>query len=111
MTDKPLPGGGLAVARRLRIVEKYSGFQTGKAFALDLDILDSRWANMKSGLPLTYEVAEKIVRRYPGITFDWLWLGHPGGLPVHLQRRLTDLDRELVQKRSSLPRKPKETRG
>ena len=34
------PGGGHAVARRLRLVERYSGIRTGKAFAADLGILD-----------------------------------------------------------------------
>ena len=91
------PGGGPAVARRLQLIERYSGIRTGKAFAADLGILDSRWSNMKHGMPLTYEVAEKIVRRYPGITLDWLWLGNPGGLPVQLQRRLAELDRELTR--------------
>lgn len=106
MTKKPLPGGGPVVGRRLRLVENYSGFRTGKAFATDLGILDSRWSNMKGGLPLTYEVAEKIVRRYPGITLDWLWFGNPGGLPVQLQRRLAELDRELTRHQTA-----KENRG
>ena len=80
------------VRHRLRIVEKFSGFRTAKAFAADLGISESRWSNMKAGLPLSYEVAEKIVRRYPGLTLDWLWLGRPDGLPVHLQQRLAKLD-------------------
>jgi hypothetical protein len=93
ITEHNQPGGGPAVAKRLRLVERFSTFRTGKAFATDLGILDSRWSNMKGGMPLTYEVAEKIVRRYPGFTLDWLWLGNSGGLSVQLQQKLNDLER------------------
>ena len=70
-----------AVAARLRLLRKMSG-QTQTAFAVFLGIETNRWNNIERGLPLSKEVALLIVRKLPGITLDWLFLGAASGLSV-----------------------------
>jgi hypothetical protein len=58
------------------------------AFAARLDIEVRRWNNFERGSPLSKEVAFLIVKKFPDITLDWLWLGNPNGLTVKRQREL-----------------------
>jgi hypothetical protein len=45
----------------------------------------SRLNNVLIDQPLSRQLAEKIIHRYPGVSPDFLFLGEPGG---HLDRRL-----------------------
>lgn len=60
------------------------------AFAHSIGIEVRRWNNFERGSPLSKEVAILLVRRFPGVTMDWLFLGNEQGLPIRLQREFAE---------------------
>jgi hypothetical protein len=54
-------------------------------FAKELGVARSRINNVLIDQPLSRQLAEKIIRRYPVVSSDFLFLGESGG---HLDRRL-----------------------
>jgi hypothetical protein len=78
------------IAQRLsRLREVVSG-ENQTAFATRIGIEVKRWNNFERGLPLSKEVAFLLVKKVPGLTLDWLWLGIESGLPLKLQRELAE---------------------
>jgi len=78
-------------ARRLRALMEVLGFEgrgAQTAFAKELGVARSRMNNVLIDQPLSRQLAEKIIRRYPGVSSDFLLLGRAGGI----------LDRKLEQK-------------
>ncbi len=59
-------------------------------FAQQMGIEVKRWNNVERGLPLSKGIALTLVQKVPGLTLDWLFRGVENGLPVQLQRELTD---------------------
>lgn len=85
--------------RRLKALRHFvagsdAGAQT--RFAKQMEIEVKRWNNFERGLPLSKDVAIQLVRKIPGLTLDWLFLGIEDGLPMHLQRKLTTADKEVT---------------
>lgn len=78
-------------AQRLRALREVLGFENAAAFAAYLGISAPRLSNVENGLPLSKEIAFRIVERVPGITTDWLWFGNVGGLTVERWRQLEGL--------------------
>ena len=66
-----------------------------KQFCARLKIGISRWNQIENCRPLSKGVAFLLVRHFPGITLDWLFLGVTGGLPVNLQREIEAARAEL----------------
>lgn len=69
------------------------------AFARSIDITPPRWANFEAGMPLSREVAIKLVHKIPGLTLDWLYLGRTEGLTVQLSRQLEGIGEEATARR------------
>lgn len=84
------PDGPEAVAQRLRLLRQVVSGDSQTAFATKLGVDAKRWNNFERGLPLSKEVAFMIVRKFPNVTLDWLWLGRTDGLPVRFQRELEE---------------------
>jgi len=77
-----------ASARRLRALIEVLGFEGRGAqtrFAEEIGVDRSRLNNVLIDQPLSRTLAEKIIRRYPGVSADFLFLGQSGG---HLDREL-----------------------
>jgi hypothetical protein len=75
-------------ARQLRALMEVLGFVGRGAltrFAAEIDVARPRLNRVLIGHPLSWKLAEKIIRRYPSVSADFLFLGQPGG---HLDRRL-----------------------
>ena len=53
-------------------------------FAELLGVERGRWNNVECGAPLGKEMALRIVRKYLGVTLDWLFLGRTEGLTVEM---------------------------
>jgi hypothetical protein len=83
-----LPESDEAVSQRLKLLRTAIARQNQTQFARRLGIGISRWSMMENGGQLSKQVAFLLVRNFPGLTLDWLFLGNPGGLPVILQREL-----------------------
>jgi hypothetical protein len=76
------------IAKRLRAVRKAFGGENATRFSTEIGISVQRWNNFERGLPLSKEVAITLVRRFPGLTLDWLYLGKRDGLTVEIATRL-----------------------
>jgi transcriptional regulator with XRE-family HTH domain len=77
-------------ARRLREAMGFNGRGGQRAFAEFLGIERGRWNNVECGASLGKEMAVRIVRKFPGVTLDWLILGSPEGLTVEMARALSE---------------------
>lgn len=73
---------------RLKRLRETLGYMTATAFADFLEIGITRYHPFEKGVPLSRDVAFRIVRRVPGMSLDWLYFGKPEGLPLELARRL-----------------------
>jgi hypothetical protein len=82
------PESDEAVSHRLKLLRVAFARENQTRFAARLGIGVTRWNAMENGHPLSKEVAFILVKAFPGITLDWLFLGNPGGLPIILQREL-----------------------
>lgn len=87
------------IAFRLRTL-RYSvagGDQGAQSrFAVQMKIDPKRWNNYERAYPLPRDMAVHLVRRVPGLTTDWLWLGIEDGMPGRLQRELAEAGNALT---------------
>ena len=77
-------------ARRLREAMGFNGRGGQHAFANSLGVERGRWSNVECGAPLSKDMALRIVRKFPGVTLDWLFLGSPEGLTAEMARALSE---------------------
>ena len=77
-------------ARRLREAMGFNGRGGQQAFAEFLGIERGRWNNVECGAPLSKEMAVRIVRKFPGVTLDWLFLGRTEGLTAEMALALSE---------------------
>ena len=68
----------------------FNGRGGQQAFANFLGVDRGRWNNVECGAPLSKEMALRIVRKFPGVTLDWLFLGRPEGLTMEMARALSE---------------------
>jgi transcriptional regulator with XRE-family HTH domain len=79
-------------ARRLREAMGFNGRGSQQKFAELLGVERGRWNNVECGAPLGKEMALRIVRKFPGVTLDWLFLGRTEGLTVEMAHALAAID-------------------
>ena len=82
-----------ALAKRLRVLRNFvAGGAHGSraAFAARIGIEYKRWNNFERGFPIPRDMAIHLVQAIHGLTLDWIYLGREDGLPVKLQRELTE---------------------
>ena len=89
------------IAERLKLLREAENEGNQAAFAAKLEISPSRWNNFEKGLPLSKDVAFRLVRKVPGLTLDWLYLAIEDGLTLALRRRLHAAQRRKGSKRAS----------
>ena len=77
-------------AHRLREAMGFNGRGGQLAFAEFLGIERGRWNNVECGAPLSKEMALRIVRKFPGVTLDWLFLGRTEGLTAEMALALSE---------------------
>jgi transcriptional regulator with XRE-family HTH domain len=75
-------------ADRLKRLREAFGYPTAIGFAAYLGISNSVYGSYENGVPISWPNALKMIRKIPGLTLDWLYLGKPDGLPLELARRL-----------------------
>lgn len=80
------------VAERIVLLRETLGYGTSIAFAKALRVSPQRLNNVEVGIPLSRDLAFRLVKFVPGLTLDWLYFGKPEGLPVELARRLGALE-------------------
>lgn len=73
---------------RLKLLRETLGYSTATAFAEFLGLGITRYHPFEKSVPLSRDVAFRVVQKIPGMTLDWLYFGKPEGLPLELARRL-----------------------
>ena len=68
----------------------FNGRGGQQAFANFLSVDRGRWSNVECGAPLSKEMALRIVRKFPGVTLDWLFLGRTEGLTAEMVLALSE---------------------
>ena len=91
------------MAERLLKLRIAMGYESQGAFAALLGLSAPRWNNVENGLPMSRDIAFRLVQKCPGLTLDWLYFGKPDGLPVELARRLGALPPTTVKRASGPP--------
>ena len=92
----------LDVAQRLSTLRRVISGESQTAFAARIGVEVKRWNNFERGLPLSKEIAITLVRKIPGLTLDWLYLGVESGLPIALQRELAEAAKGLTSAKHDL---------
>src|SRR4051812_27247175 len=75
-------------AKRLRLLRKAEGCDNSSAWARRMGLTLPQLSNFENGVPLSRNAAINMVRRVPGLTMDWLFLGREEGLSFDLRQRL-----------------------
>ena len=85
-------------ARRLRALIEVLGFEGRGAqtrFAKEIGVDRRRLNNVLVGYPLSRMLAQRIIRRYPSVSTDFLLLGRSGGsLDRKLERQLLEYQKK-----------------
>jgi hypothetical protein len=91
------PAVELDTARRLKILRTYA--QCGDSqtrFAVKYGFSVKQWNNFERGFPLSNPVAIQLVKQFPGLTLDWLYLGKADGLPGTLRTELEAAEKAMT---------------
>jgi hypothetical protein len=89
------PESNEAVSERLRILRTTVSGDSQTAFAARLGVEVKRWNNFERLMPLSKEVAFLVVKKFPDVTLDWLFLGKEDGLSVRRQREFAEAEKAL----------------
>lgn len=96
----------LDTARRLRILRVYANCGDSQTrFAQRYGFTVKQWNNFERGHPLSKEAAIQLVRKFQGLTLDWLHLGRPDGLPGTLRRELEEAGKTVILEESPSARR------
>lgn len=81
-------------ARRIIALMEIYNLPTPTLFAKALKVSQPRLSNViTGGLPLSKELAFKIVERFPSVGLEFLWFGNPGGIKsLELSEKLHDYE-------------------
>ena len=71
-------------------------------FAELLNVDRGRWNNVECGAPLSKEMALRIVRKFPGVTLDWLFLGRTEGLTAEMALACSSRDQREISTRVAI---------
>ena len=85
------------VAIRCRVLTRLYAGGNSTAFAETIGISPNRWNNIENNGALNKDVAFTIVRKFPEISLDWLWLGRDDGLPRLRADELAEAFRQVVR--------------
>jgi DNA-binding XRE family transcriptional regulator len=85
-----------ATARRLKLARIAAGFKNQRKFAAFIGVEPARYNNQERGrVDLSKEVAFKIVKKIPGCSLDWLWLGDYRGLSIGFAQLLAAAEKVI----------------
>lgn len=79
--------------RRLRVAVAGGSHGAITRFATELGIGVSRWHNVEHGAPVSYALADMLVKRFPGLTLDWIYYGRRAGMSVDMASLLGELEK------------------
>jgi transcriptional regulator with XRE-family HTH domain len=77
-----------AYKTRLRLLREIVSGENQSDFAQRLGIPFKRWSNYERGYPVPRETAFLLMRKFPGISVEWLWFGMTGNLSQFYQDKI-----------------------
>ncbi len=86
MTTKHPDGKNSPEAKRARLLVEVMEAESSADFARWLGIDPRRWHNFEAGYPISRDVATRLMRKIPGLSFDWIFEGSPRGLSIEMAR-------------------------
>jgi transcriptional regulator with XRE-family HTH domain len=69
-----------AYRNRLRLLREIVSGENQVDFAKRLGIPFKRWSNYERGYPVPRETAFLLMKKFPGLSVEWLWFGMTGNL-------------------------------
>jgi transcriptional regulator with XRE-family HTH domain len=73
---------------RLRLLREIVSGENQADFAQRLGIPFKRWNNYERGYPVPRETAFLLMKRFPGLSVEWLWFGMTGNLSNFYQEKI-----------------------
>lgn len=89
------PDSPEAMARRLKILRFSISGDNQTDFAKKLRISVQRWNNFERMSPLSRPIADLLLEKFPGITYEWLRSGKVDAVPFKLRMELEEAERAL----------------
>ena len=75
---------------RMQAVRYWRTQDNQVAFARLINVEPKRWNNVERGAPVSKDMAFLLVRKFAGLTTDWIFFGKEDGLPMRIQAELAD---------------------
>jgi transcriptional regulator with XRE-family HTH domain len=73
---------------RLRLLREIVSGENQVDFARRLGIPFKRWSNYERGYPVPRETAFLLMKKFPGLSVEWLWFGMTGNLSQFYQDKI-----------------------
>jgi transcriptional regulator with XRE-family HTH domain len=77
-----------AYKNRLRLLREIISGENQVEFAERLGVPFKRWSNYERGYPVPRETAFLLIKKFPGMSVEWLWFGMPGNLSDYYKKRI-----------------------
>lgn len=78
----------------LRFLQEGGDLGAQVRFAVWLGITPKRWNNVERGFPVSRGLADKLIKKFPGLTLDWIYHGSESGLTGAILKRLAEASRK-----------------
>lgn len=78
--------------KQFRIAMGYGAHGKQKEFAARIGVEKDTWSHIEHGVPLSKDVAFKIMTEFPGVDPMWFWFGDTRGLSAAMSQLLGVLD-------------------
>lgn len=78
---------------RLERLRRSHGNMSQADMARKLGVSFERYNNIERGMPLSHDMAMRMVRAFPGLSLDWLHMGRREGLSRQMDDRLYPVPR------------------
>lgn len=73
---------------RLRVLRRVIAEDNQSEFADRIGIDMKRWNNYERGYPVPREVAFILLKKFPGLSIEWIWFGWPGNLSASFKEKI-----------------------
>lgn len=76
--------------RRLRLLREIISGENQLDFAKRLGVPFKRWSNYERGYPVPRETAFLLMKKFPGISVEWVWFGMEGNLSQFYVKKIRE---------------------
>lgn len=77
---------------RLKVLRRVIADDNQIEFASRIGIDMKRWNNYERGYPVPREVAFILIKKFPGLSVEWIWFGWTGNLSPSFKKKIEDAE-------------------